>query len=259
MVLALIREGRSWEQRWEIESLTRTFLDAFWMLKVSKNVMHSFWVEPKVLLGLHFRWVRFSWHDLRSWFWSNTMWAVTYFLDSLAGALVHTAKKPKIWVSSLCGFNPVWCLGQVVEMFCSIWFVPTLVLMIITAANVWKEIMLLFVGEIRQREEKSSKLELDVDFLCACKIESDCGPKGSRHEGAVMVMWMYTVNRIGGDQWLLKTVVGKADASQPLRSLLPKVLDCQSSRHLHITLFVNEICVMTPIILFLIFLPTFSY
>jgi hypothetical protein len=60
--------------------------------------------------------------------------------------------------------------------------------------------MLIFMGESRQREEKISRLELDVVFLSACKIESDCGPEGSRHERAVMVMCMYTVNRIGGDQ-----------------------------------------------------------
>jgi hypothetical protein len=34
IVLALIREGRSGEQRREIESLTRSLLDAFWMLSL---------------------------------------------------------------------------------------------------------------------------------------------------------------------------------------------------------------------------------
>jgi hypothetical protein len=38
------------------------------------------------------------------------------------------------------------------------------------------------MGESRLREEKSSKLEVRVAFMFACKIESDCGPKGSRHD-----------------------------------------------------------------------------
>jgi len=143
VVLALIREGRYGEQRLRdriaYQKLCWCLLDAFFLcLRFPKMVIRSFWVEPKVLLGLHFRWVHISWDDPRSWFWSKTMWGgqspISWIL--WPRALLHTANKPKFWASSLGGLNPVWCLGHVVEMFYSIWFVLTLMLMIIAAANV---------------------------------------------------------------------------------------------------------------------------